>query len=145
MFPVQYSTSLPIISFVESCVYTSVSISQSPFPLLYHQVTISFISTPVILFLFCRSVHLCRSLDTIYRQYHMMFVLSVSSCCAVTQWCPTFCDCIDYRTGEENGNTLHYSCLENPMDRGAWWGRKESGTTVMTWFGVAGTAEHEAL
>ena len=23
--------------------------------------------------------------------------------------------------GEENGNSLHYSCLENPMDRGAWW------------------------
>ena len=23
--------------------------------------------------------------------------------------------------GEENGNTLQYSCLENPMDRGAWW------------------------
>ena len=23
--------------------------------------------------------------------------------------------------GEGNGNTLHYSCLENPMDRGAWW------------------------
>ena len=22
---------------------------------------------------------------------------------------------------EENGNPLHYSCLENPMDRGAWW------------------------
>ena len=22
--------------------------------------------------------------------------------------------------GEENGNPLHYSCLENPMDRGAW-------------------------
>ena len=21
--------------------------------------------------------------------------------------------------GEENGNPLHYSCLENPMDRGA--------------------------
>ena len=20
-----------------------------------------------------------------------------------------------------NGNRLHYSCLENPMDRGAWW------------------------
>ena len=20
-----------------------------------------------------------------------------------------------------NGNTLQYSCLENPMDRGAWW------------------------
>ena len=23
-------------------------------------------------------------------------------------------------TGERNGNTLQYSCLENPMDRGAW-------------------------
>ena len=29
--------------------------------------------------------------------------------------------------GEENGNPLQYSCLENPMDRGAWqgpWGHK---------------------
>ena len=23
--------------------------------------------------------------------------------------------------GEENGNPLQYSCLENPMDRGAWY------------------------
>ena len=23
--------------------------------------------------------------------------------------------------GEGNGNTLQYSCLENPMNRGAWW------------------------
>ena len=23
--------------------------------------------------------------------------------------------------GEENGNPLQYSCLEIPMDRGAWW------------------------
>ena len=22
----------------------------------------------------------------------------------------------------ESGNPLQYSCLENPMDRGAWWG-----------------------
>ena len=33
-----------------------------------------------------------------------------------------------------NGNLLQYSCLENPMDRGAWWatvpwGHKELGTT----------------
>jgi len=25
--------------------------------------------------------------------------------------------------GEGNGNPLQYSCLENPMDRGAWWTR----------------------
>ena len=24
-------------------------------------------------------------------------------------------------TGEGNGTPLQYSCLENPMDRGAWW------------------------
>ena len=33
--------------------------------------------------------------------------------------------------GEGNGNPLQYSCLENPMDRGAWcpWGYKELDTT----------------
>ena len=25
--------------------------------------------------------------------------------------------------GEENGNPLQYSCLGNPMDRGAWWAK----------------------
>ena len=40
--------------------------------------------------------------------------------------------------GEGNGNTLQYSCLENPRDRGAcWaachlWGRTESDTTEAT-------------
>ena len=24
-------------------------------------------------------------------------------------------------SGGEHGNWLQYSCLENPMDRGAWW------------------------
>ena len=36
--------------------------------------------------------------------------------------------------GGGNGNPLQYSCLENPMDRGAWWATalkvsQESGTT----------------
>ena len=34
--------------------------------------------------------------------------------------------------GEGNGTPLQYSCLENPMDRGAWWaawGLEESDTT----------------
>ena len=40
--------------------------------------------------------------------------------------------------GEGNGNRLHYSCLENPMDRGAWrataspWGLKETDMTGLT-------------
>ena len=36
--------------------------------------------------------------------------------------------------GGGNGNPLQYSCLKNPMDRGAWrgyspWGLQESDTT----------------
>ena len=26
-----------------------------------------------------------------------------------------------HRVGEGNGNPFQYSCLENPMDGGAWW------------------------
>ena len=41
--------------------------------------------------------------------------------------------CISLESGESNGNPLQFSCLENPMDRRAWWaavhGRKESDTT----------------
>ena len=28
---------------------------------------------------------------------------------------------LDVFTGEGNGTPLQYSCLENPMDEGAWW------------------------
>ena len=40
-------------------------------------------------------------------------------------------------SGGGNGNPLQYSCLGNPMDKGAWWaavckGRKESDTTEAT-------------
>ena len=38
--------------------------------------------------------------------------------------------------GERNGNPLQYSCLENPVGRGAWWAavqsHTESGTTEAT-------------
>ena len=38
--------------------------------------------------------------------------------------------------GEENSNPLQYSCLGNPMDRGAWW------TTV---HGVAKGVRHDLV
>ena len=40
---------------------------------------------------------------------------------------PPFSQCtvslifLSSRIGEGNGNPLQYSCLENPMDGGAWW------------------------
>ena len=34
--------------------------------------------------------------------------------------------------GEGNGNLLQYSCLENPMDRGAWWAAAHRPTKRLT-------------
>ena len=42
--------------------------------------------------------------------------------------------------GGGSGNPLRYSCLENPMDRGAWWptvhGIRKSDTTEATEYGM---------
>ena len=34
--------------------------------------------------------------------------------------------------GEGNGNALQYSCLENSMDRGAWWAAVHGVTKTRT-------------
>ena len=34
--------------------------------------------------------------------------------------------------GEGNGNPLQYSCLENSMDRGAWWATESAKDSDMT-------------
>ena len=43
-----------------------------------------------------------------------------------------------HHVGEVNGNPLQSSCLENPVDRGAWWaavhgGRTELDMTEVPW------------
>ena len=37
--------------------------------------------------------------------------------------------------GEENGNSLQYYCLDNPMDRGAWWATVHGipQVTILEW------------
>ena len=51
-------------------------------------------------------------------------------------------------SGEGNGNPLWYSCLENPMDRGAWWAtvhwvtksrtRLSNFTSLLLWCSTVG-------
>ena len=36
-------------------------------------------------------------------------------------------------SGEGNGNSLHYSCLENPMDRGDWQAIGQGVAKSRTW------------
>ena len=33
---------------------------------------------------------------------------------------------------EGNGNPLQYSCMENPMDRGAWWATVKKSWTQLS-------------
>ena len=42
----------------------------------------------------------------------------------------TWVQCISWEgyPGGGNGNPLQYSCLENPMDRGAWWDIARGGS-----------------
>ena len=35
--------------------------------------------------------------------------------------------------GKGHGNPLQYSCLENPMDRGAWWAMVHGVAKIWTW------------
>ena len=42
--------------------------------------------------------------------------------------------------GEGNGNLLQYSCLENPMDRGAWWATVHGVSKSRT--RLSGSAQH---
>ena len=43
--------------------------------------------------------------------------------------------------GGENGNPLQYCCLENPMDRGAWWATDRMVTKSRTWLQWLSTRE----
>ena len=48
-------------------------------------------------------------------------------------------------SGEGNGNPFQYSCLENPMDRGAWWAIVHGVTKIWTWLNTHTHTPHSRL
>ena len=54
------------------------------------------------------------------------FLLGGRILCLVFFWVPTV------TRGEGNGNPLQYSCLENPMDRGAWVAKSQAWLSDFT-------------
>ena len=52
---------------------------------------------------------------------HRIQVTCRLSLCLKPQFCQVKSTELHVLIGEGNGTPLQYSCLENPMDRGAWW------------------------
>ena len=67
-----------------------------------------------------------------FSQYHLLKRLYFL--CYLLFHCCTF---IDHKLGlflgEGNGNPLQYSCLENPVNGGAWWADVHGETKSQTW------------
>ena len=47
--------------------------------------------------------------------------------------------------GEGNGNPLQYSCLENPIDGGAWWATVHGVAKSQTQFSTEGTTTNSSI
>ena len=47
--------------------------------------------------------------------------------------------------GEGNGYPLQYSCLENPMDRGAWWAAVHGVAQSQTWLRAQHSSEQKQV
>ena len=60
--------------------------------------------------------------------FHISFFFSFMYFLAHPIWRP-----LEAMMGEGNGTPHQYSCLENPMDRGAWWAAVHGVTKSQTW------------
>ena len=60
-----------------------------------------------------------------------IFVLCCA--CSVAKSCLTLCDLVYCSLREGSGTPLQYSCLENPMDGGAWWAAVHGVSRSRTW------------
>ena len=71
------------------------------------------------------AVHLCLT-----QERWLMPCYALSTPCFTSQQPDTVA--IVFPVGEGNGNPLQYSCLENPVDRGAWWAAVDGVTQSRT-------------
>ena len=53
--------------------------------------------------------------------------------CDFAFWFTLVCRILIYLSGEGNGNPLQYSCLGNPMNRGAWWATVYGAAKSWSW------------
>ena len=51
---------------------------------------------------------------------------------------------MEVSVGEDGGTPLQYSCLENPVDAGAWWAAVRGVAGSWTW-GYKGSSRHSKL
>ena len=73
-------------------------------------------------------------LTSSFKVYYICWVFSVSYSVTSLLWrlCTKYGRIISL-SGEGNGTPLQYSCLENPMDGGAWWAAVHGVTKSRTW------------
>ena len=76
---------------------------------------------------------MCKSIEFLQFSLLIRVVSFVTNCSLICQWFVVletgenlyhflyFSYWLDLTSGEGDGTPLQYSCLENPMDIGAWW------------------------
>ena len=67
-------------------------------------------------YVFFSPSHFCILHYRLFQRIKFVHVINVIAAIKIFIWSP-----LTYLIGEGNGTPLQYSCLENPMDGGAWW------------------------
>ena len=81
----------------------------------------------------CYSEPFSHGQNTEFKEFIILNIVLMASCMCMYVCCIQIHKFL--RQGLRNGNPLQYSCLENPVDRGAWWaavsGVAQSQTRLM--------------
>ena len=75
----------------------------------------------------------CSSFPISLPYYCLTFENHHPSECDVVSHCGLICIPLMTKAGEGNGTPLQYSCMENPMDGGAWWAAVHGVARSRTW------------